>query len=898
MRKLFSLLMVLFFGLGVVWATDKTVKSTFTSKTMPSDGTVTDLEGVVTWSVATEVGVGTPEISGGTASGTSCLKFGSSGSNYFKKIELSTDYYKKHNVKSVVLYIRNNGKKTGTFTAVQGNDTIGFESKEFGAEWTTLTAEKTKGEGGALKVIYEVQQASYLSYIEVLYEEGDAVECQNPVTVTKGEEVNGKFKLSATEICGDGEGEDVLVTGITPDEGYVFDEITTSASGTVDNDNKKVTGITEATTISVVFRELPKYTVSFSTGAGNPEQESITESIGGAGIELPDGKTPSCSDWTFAGWAETAVDAETTEKLALLYPSDKYKPAANVTLYAVYKRIETGAEEEQNMTETFENQTAGATYNSTQEYDANKSVVELAWTMYYGTVSTNDKVSGNQSAQMRWYASAKDALGYIETKTPVKGLKSLAFKARVSNTDVKMSVSYSTDGENWVAAEENLEFSESGKGLDFSVDINGTVGTDYYVRIGVGDGGTAPGSSNYKLIIDDIVFNYKAESVTTYYLSAPSCGAALPKMQIAGAWNVENEAWVLNDMTLAQDKLTATYKVQLAAGNYNFKMLKDGGWLSIATSDGSPYTFHREWTGAAGITDNANNDLKIEADEDGEYLFTWIFANDSLNIAFPAKREPLADGYYLIGQNGWDIKALNNDLLFVLHKEEGDWKEYKLTANLELGQEVKVARVENDEIKEYFPDGQGNHFTIDETFAGQRDIYFSAVINNSVDWARFGGYFWMGANTVQIDVTLPEGISWDDVYAYVWKMVEEKSVNWLAWPGLAALEAVGSSSAPARIAMQKAEGNKYFFNCPVGYNYVVFNNNNDQQSVDLNWSEAKKSFVLSAEKDGEGHYKEKDSATALGNIDVTIEAVKALENGQLIIIKNGVKYNVQGAVVR
>ena len=38
--------------------------------------------------------------------------------------------------------------------------------------------------------------------------------------------------------------------------------------------------------------------------------------------------------------------------------------------------------------------------------------------------------------------------------------------------------------------------------------------------------------------------------------------------------------------------------------------------------------------------------------------------------------------------------------------------------------------------------------------------------------------------------------------------------------------------------------------------------------------------------------------TALENLDTTVAPVKVIENGQLIIIRNGVQYNAQGAVVK
>jgi uncharacterized repeat protein (TIGR02543 family) len=41
-----------------------------------------------------------------------------------------------------------------------------------------------------------------------------------------------------------------------------------------------------------------------------------------------------------------------------------------------------------------------------------------------------------------------------------------------------------------------------------------------------------------------------------------------------------------------------------------------------------------------------------------------------------------------------------------------------------------------------------------------------------------------------------------------------------------------------------------------------------------------------------------DTTTDLDNIAVEGKAVKAIINGQLIIIKNGVQYNVQGAILK
>lgn len=86
-----------------------------------------------------------------------------------------------------------------------------------------------------------------------------------------------------------------------------------------------------------------KYTVSFNTGMGNPSQADITEASAGAGITLPDGPTPACSDdgWVFVGWAESSC-SETTTAPELLAAGDEITPESDMTLYAVYRKLTSG----------------------------------------------------------------------------------------------------------------------------------------------------------------------------------------------------------------------------------------------------------------------------------------------------------------------------------------------------------------------------------------------------------------------------------------------------------------------------------------------------------------------------------------------------------------------------
>ncbi|MBR2165551.1 MAG: chitobiase/beta-hexosaminidase C-terminal domain-containing protein [Paludibacteraceae bacterium] len=121
--------------------------------------------------------------------------------------------------------------------------------------------------------------------------------------------------------------------------------------------------------------EIP-YTVSFSTGSGNPTVSPITESEYGDGIELPDGPTPACSGdgWAFDGWA-TASCSSTTTAPVLYMPGDTYYPTADNTMYAVYRKLTSGTSTATFAAADITNLTAHPVYSL--DWRENSSGVEL-----------------------------------------------------------------------------------------------------------------------------------------------------------------------------------------------------------------------------------------------------------------------------------------------------------------------------------------------------------------------------------------------------------------------------------------------------------------------------------------------------------------------------------------
>ena len=530
MKKIFSFLAALLFASSMMAADPVVVTSTFTKATAPADSKVTDLEGKVTWSIATEVGAGDPSYTTGKNTQIECLKFGAKAAEYFSKVTLSTNYYEDYNVKSVTLYVLNNGKKTGTLTVKQGETTIGTASKEFGAVWTALTATGVTGNGGTLEVSYEVAQASYWSYIEVEYEAAQGG--------GEGGETTSTTKTVYCKAAQDWWKTDGAAVGV-----YAF------ADGDVKNaawPGVRMTAVEGETDLWKADIDTAKY------------EKIIFVRVNGTG--------------DLADWGAKTAD--------LTIPADK-------DLYTI---------------------------TSTSAVWGDPGVTGT-WSVY--------KAGGDDPV--------------VEEPAVIKMHGN--FTGDWANTDAfTLSEDKNTATLKLTLNKGNYEF-----GMRIGADDNWTSNGVAFTRENK-SAAVAAGTGNLTLAADtkgDYTFTW-TYATNTLAIDFPEYVETLPVMQIAGAWNVENEAWVKNAMTPAEDKKTASYEVELKAGDYEFKVIKDSKWLTKA-NDGNAYGLHREWTGVANVKDEATENLKLTADVDGKYTFVWTFANDSLGVVFPEKpAEPAA----------------------------------------------------------------------------------------------------------------------------------------------------------------------------------------------------------------------------------------------------------------
>lgn len=251
---------------------------------------------------------------------------------------------------------------------------------------------------------------------------------------------------------------------------------------------------------------------------------------------------------------------------------------------------------------------------------------------------------------------------------------------------------------------------------------------------------------------DTAYFSFNPEDSTLVATVVGKYIKPFPVMQIAGQWDMEGENWIVNNMVLAADSLTATYEVSLEKGDYEFKLIKDGKWITKANG-GEPYGLHRTWPGIAGVVDEAAENLKVTADVAGKYLFTWTFTNDSIGIIFPKKPEPkLENGYYLVGKfsgvDAWSVEDLSAAKLFAVNPDND--KEYQLNITLAVEDSLKVVYVADDVITTWFP-AEGDNYDVDANHAGATTIYFRPDYQGGEDWFA-GCLYVVPTSTVDIEI--------------------------------------------------------------------------------------------------------------------------------------------------
>ena len=206
-------------------------------------------------------------------------------------------------------------------------------------------------------------------------------------------------------------------------------------------------------------------------------------------------------------------------------------------------------------TEGFETKAAENNYKGTVVVTADQSDCSVGWKIYYGCVSTTDKISGKNSAALRLYTEEK--YGYIQTTTAIEGLSKVSFKAKAATTksaSILVDVYYSTNGTNWVAIQEGAKYTTSATEYSYMIPEGGQ-----YIKIAISKNSKKPTSRNAQLTIDDVVFTSTADAKTYTY-----------------TWSVNGEKTqnILNE----GDKVEAPKPASIGGKEFT-------GWVTTSTVD-------------------------------------------------------------------------------------------------------------------------------------------------------------------------------------------------------------------------------------------------------------------------------------------------------------------------
>ena len=236
----------------------------------------------------------------------------------------------------------------------------------------------------------------------------------------------------------------------------------------------------------------------------------------------------------------------------------------------------------------------------------------------------------------------------------------------------------------------------------------------------------------------------------------------------------------------------------------------------------------------------------------------------------------LADGFYLAGVDGhWTVDTISADLKF--NANPGKEGEYVLNTTLKAGDGIKVVKVESNAIKAYYPD-PGDNYTVTAEDAGAVTIYFSETY--SVQWEKFGGYFYITPQA--FDYTVTYNYNYDGEDLTVTKTVTAEAANIEDAIKANAPKVDNSVSDYAVGEIKKGEGNTYSVTLDAtAKKYTVSLNGQpmDQEFAYMDkatvTSDKDAAFIIDGQVVG---YGKSFTFFVVGDTDVTTDETKTIED--------------------
>ncbi len=217
---------------------------------------------------------------------------------------------------------------------------------------------------------------------------------------------------------------------------------------------------------------------------------------------------------------------------------------------------------------------------------------------------------------------------------------------------------------------------------------------------------------------------------------------------------------------ISENTYTVTFDANGGTGTIAAETVTGGATYTLpaCTFTAPEGKIFKEWSVKIGDADPVNKQPNDTIEVTADTIVTAVWEAE------------LADGYYLIGQNGWTVDALDPAQVFTVNPANAN--EYMLETTLAVGDEIKVVRVANGAIAQWYPD-PGDNYTVAADYAGSVTIYFKTNYDSA--WSAFGGHIWIvkkapsfatqslilsGQIGLSFNMDLPdiEGVDWTESY--------------------------------------------------------------------------------------------------------------------------------------
>ena len=420
--------------------------------------------------------------------------------------------------------------------------------------------------------------------------------------------------------------------------------------------------------------------------------------------------------------------------------------------------------------------------------------------------------------------------------------------AMLGNDDWSAGKKEFTADANKEKATYTYNFTERDKTYAFKIISNEAwMGNNGKMKRGNSEGWTFNGNDGNAEIYMDIPGNYiftweyATNKLTVTY-------PELPKVALRGTMCGWDEATEIELQTM-DDQAHAYVKVNLEAKTYDFKIFEGDSWLSNNDAGTMDKSNNANWP----FTTTQNSNTKVKIETAGNYYFIWNYAAQKLTVTYPVTiDEDAADNSKYSGYNSKIADVIVNRA-FVNSYWQTITLPFSMNAaqiNAMFGANTQVAKLASSEVQSK----NNDDFVLNFDFVNTIDAgtpYLIKPANNVAEGAKVEGVV-INTNTANITT--------DDAWMIA---VLDKKTNsnakdyWLAENGY--LYPFNNTEIKALRA------------------YFYFPNISTSSPV-----RARVAFNENVE-------------TEVENITAPeIKAIKVIQNGQLIIIRDGVKYNVQG----